>query len=126
MHYLLVRSGSSAGAFLTGMASQLVLLGTTYIQMTATQDLSFFVALFFQSLVVMLYGIVIRSRSLTFTPIGFVVLGVATVVLSILKGISMVIMIGCTGVVMILLGTLAVVMRERLTKIGNYMSDWIA
>ena len=109
-----------------GMASQLVLLGTTYIQMAGTQDLSFFAALFFQSLVVMVYGMIIRSRSLTFTPIAFVVLGVATVVFSVLKGISTVILIGCTGIIMILLGILAVVMRERLTKAGEYMRDWIA
>ena len=126
MHYLLVRSGSTVGAFVVGMASQLVLLGTTYIQMSATQDLAFFAALFFQSLAVMLYGIVIRSRSLTFTPIGFVVLGVVTVVLSILKGISTVIVIGGTGILMILLGILAVAMRQSLTKVGDYMSDWIA
>ncbi len=125
MHYLLVRSGSHEGAFITGVVSQLVLLGTTYIQMAGTQDLSFFAALFFQSLVVMLYGIIIRSRSLTFIPIGFVVLGVATVILN-LKGISTVILIGCTGVVMILLGILAVVMRESLTKAGKHMSKWIA
>ncbi len=126
MHYLLVRSGSSAGAFMIGMASQLVLLGTTYIQMAGTQDLSFFAALFFQSLVVMVYGMIIRSRSLTFMPIAFVVLGVATVVFSVLKGISTVILIGCTGIIMILLGILAVAMRERLTKAGEYMRDWIA
>ncbi len=126
MHYLLLRSGSNTGAFVTGMVSQLALLSTTYIQMASTNQLGFFAALFFQSLAVLIYGLVIRSRSLTFTPIAFVVLGVVTVVFSVLKGISTVILIGCTGILMILLGILAVVMRERIAAIGERMSDWKA
>ena len=80
MHYLLMRAGSNTGAFITGMVSQLVLLSTTYIQMVGNNSLGYFSALFFQSLVVLAYGLVIRSRSLVFTPIAFVVLGVFTVV----------------------------------------------
>ncbi|HEY2980210.1 MAG TPA: hypothetical protein VGJ22_03430, partial [Anaerolineales bacterium] len=126
MHYLLTRSGSRTGAFLTGMLSQLVLLSTTYIQMVSTQHLSFFVVLFFQALAVLIYGIVIRSRSLVATPIAFIVLGVITVVYSALKGISTVILIGCTGITLLLLGILAVVLRERLLRISERFSDWKA
>lgn len=126
MHYLLTRSGSRTGAFLTGMVSQLVLLSTTYIQMVSTNQLGFFVVLFFQGLAVLVYGIVIRSRSLVITPILFIVLGVITVIYSALKGISTVIVIGCTGIILLLLGILAVVLRERLIKIGERFSDWSA
>lgn len=126
MHYLLMRSGSNLGAFVTGMASQLVLLSATYIQMVSTNSLGYFAALFFQSLVVLAYGLIIRSRSLVFTPIFFVVLGVVTVVFSVLKGIATVILIGCTGILFILLGIVAVLMRERITELRDRLSDWRA
>jgi hypothetical protein len=126
MHYLLTRTGSRTGAFITGMVSQLVLLGTTYIQMLDTERLIFFIVLFFQSLAVMTYGLVIRSRSLVFTPIVFSVLGVITVIYSALKGISTVVLIGCTGIILLTLGILAVLMRERITKLGERLSGWQA
>jgi len=128
MHYLLVRSGSNNGAFITGMVSQLVLLSTTYLQMVSTNSLSYFAALFFQSLVVLIYGLVIRSRSLVFTPIAFVVIGVFTVIFSlpILKGIATVLMIGCTGILFIVLGIVAVLMRERISEWRERLSDWKA
>lgn len=126
MHYLLTRAGSKTGAFITGMVSQLVLLGTTYIQMLDTEKLSFFIVLFFQSLAVLTYGIIFRSRSLVFTPIFFVTLGVVTVVYSALKGISTVILIGCTGIILLLLGILAVLLRERLARLGEQFIDWQA
>lgn len=124
MHYLLTRAGSSAGAFLAGMLSQLVLLGTTYIQMVSANELRFFFVLFIQSLVILGYGLVLRSRSLVITPIAFAVLGVVTVVYSALKGLSSVILIGCTGVLLLMLGIMAVIMRERITKLGEQLSDW--
>ncbi|NOY98091.1 MAG: hypothetical protein GXP40_02665 [Chloroflexi bacterium] len=126
MHYLLVRSGSKTGAFLTGMFSQLVLLSTTYIQMIANEDFIFFAILFFQALVVLIYGIVIRSRSLVIAPIIFVVLAVATVVFNILQGLSTVILIGCTGIFLILLGILALVLREKIATLREQLSDWNA
>lgn len=126
MHYLLRRAGSNTGAFLTGMVSQLVLLSTTYIQMVSTDSLAYFAALFFQSLVVLVYGLVIRSRSLVLTPIAFVVLGVVTVVFSVLKGIATVLLIGCTGILFIVLGIFAVLMRERLSELRDRLSDWQA
>lgn len=129
MHYLLVRSNSNnsnTAAFMVGMGSQLFLLGVTYIQMVGSRDLSFFVALFIQSLVVIVYGIVIHSRSLTFTPIAFVVLAVTTVVFVAFSGIPTVVLVGCTGIILILLGILAMLMRESLVKVGELMGDWIA
>ena len=124
MHYLLTRAGSKMSAFIMGMLSQLVLLGTTYIQMVSTSELNFFFVLFIQSMVVLLYGLVQRSRSLVITPIVFVVLGVVTVVYSALKGISSVILIGCTGLALLLLGIVAVLRRERISRIGEQLSDW--
>ena len=126
MHYLLTRSGAKTGAFLTGMVSQLILLGTTYIQMVSTNSLAYFAALFFQSIVVMLYGLVFRSRSLVFTPIVIVVLGVVTVVFSVLRGLATVIMIGCTGILFIVLGILAVWQRERLSILRDRLNEWKA
>ncbi|MBL8061971.1 MAG: hypothetical protein JNK32_03055 [Anaerolineales bacterium] len=127
-HYLLVRAGSKTGAFLTGMVSQLILLGTTYIQMVTSGSggLIYFVVLFLQSLAVLVYGIVIRSRSLTFTPIILVVLGVVTVLYSAFQGMNTVVLIGCTGILMLIFGIIAVLMRERITKLGERLSDWRA
>ncbi len=125
-HYLLTRAGSKTGAFIMGMVSQLTLLGTTYIQMVNTEQLIYFVVLFFQSLAVLVYGLVIRSRSLTFTPIALVVLGVITVLYTALKGLNTVILIGCTGVILLTLGIVAVLMRERITKLSERLSDWKA
>ena len=123
-HYLLTRAESKIGAFLMGMVSQLTLLGTTYIQMINTEQLIYFVVLFLQSLVVLVYGLVIRSRSLTFTPIALVVLGVITVLYTALKGLNTVVLIGCTGIILLTLGILAVVMREKITKVSEKLSDW--
>ena len=125
-HYLLVRAGSKTGAFVMGMLSQFVLLGTTYIEMVDKNELIYFVVLFFQSLAVLVYGLVIRSRSLTFFPIGFVVLGVITVVYSALKGVATIFLIGCTGIILLMLGVFAVLLRERISKLSERMSDWKA
>ncbi len=124
MHYMLIRAGSRTGAFIAGMLSQVVLLGTTYIQMVSANELGFFFVLFVQSLVILVYGLILRSRSLVITPIAFAVLGVVTVVYSALKGLSTVILVGCTGVVLLLLGIVAVILRERITKFGEQLSDW--
>jgi hypothetical protein len=128
MHYLLTRAGSRTGAFITGMVSQLVLLSTTYIQFLSaeglTERLVFFAVIFFQALVVLIYGIVIRSRSLVITPIIFSVLSVITVLYGLLEGILPVIMIGCTGLTLLMLGILAVIMRERLKQISERFGDW--
>lgn len=125
-HYLLTRAESKTGTFLMGMFSQFVLLGTTYIEMINKNDLNYFFLLFIQSLVVLVYGIIIRSRSLTFFPIGFVALGVVTVVYSALKDIGTIFVIGCTGILLLTLGVIAVLLRERIAKLGEKLSDWQA
>jgi hypothetical protein len=124
MHYLLTRAGSNTGAFIAGMLSQLVLLGTTYIQMLSTGRLSFFFILFIQSMLVLVYGLIQRSRSLVITPIAFAVIGVVTVVYSALKGLGPVILVGSTGVLLLIAGIVAVLMRERITRLGEQLSDW--
>lgn len=125
-HYLLTRAESKTGTFLMGMFSQFVLLGTTYIEMVNKNELSYFFLLFVQSLVILVYGIIIRSRSLTFFPIGFVALGVVTVVYSALKDIGTIFVIGCTGIILLMLGVIAVLLRERIAKLGEKLSDWKA
>jgi hypothetical protein len=126
MHYLLVRANSKTGAFVMGTLSQLTLLGTTYIQMVSTERLGFFFVLFAQSLLVLVYGIVMRSRSLVLAPIGFAVLGTITVLYSALRGLSVVVIVGVTGIVLLALGILAVLMRERITTLAERFSDWNA
>jgi hypothetical protein len=129
MHYLLVRTGSQGQAFVMGVLSQLVLLGTTYIQMLATEKFSFFFVLFLQSLAVLAYGVVVRSRSLILVPIAFSVLGVVSVAFSVLAGVPSAILIGCTGLLMILLGILALLYRERLLtagqRLGKSFGSWL-
>jgi hypothetical protein len=129
MHYLLVRAGSRGQAFVIGLLSQLVLLGTTYIQMLAAEEFSFFFVLFLQSLAVLAYGVVIRSRSLILVPIAFSILGVVSVAFSVLAGVNTAILIGCTGLLMILLGVLALLYRERLItagqRLGKNFGSWL-
>jgi hypothetical protein len=125
MHYILVRSGSRTGAFVAGMFSQLTLIGTSYIQFVGTEDIWYFVIMFLQSLVVLIYGVVVRSRSLVITPIALVIIGVVTVIFSTLRGISTVILIGCTGIGLILLGITALSMRERITELREQLKDWL-
>lgn len=125
-HYLLVRAESKTGAFIMGMLSQFILLGTTYIQLISQSELVYFFVLFFQSLAVLAYGLVIRSRSLTLFPIAFVVLGVVTILYSALKGLATLYVIGCTGIVLLMLGIFAVLLRERISKISERFSEWKA
>ncbi|HNM37625.1 MAG TPA: hypothetical protein PKI33_11205, partial [Anaerolineales bacterium] len=89
-------------------------------------ELGYFFLLFVQSLVILVYGLVIRSRSLTLFPIGFVALGVITVVYSTLKDLGTIFVIGCTGIVLLMLGVGAVLLRERIAKLGEKLSDWKA
>ena len=126
MHYLLSRSGSKSGAFLAGMFSQLVLLGTTFIQLLSTEELAYFMLIFFQGLAVLVYGIVVRSRSLVIAPIVFIVVSVIAVIYTALKGIGTVVLIGGAGIILLLLGILAVILRERIAKIGESLSEWQA
>ncbi|MCP4717125.1 MAG: hypothetical protein GY868_18515, partial [Deltaproteobacteria bacterium] len=130
MHYLLVRSRSNWAAFFTGLISQLILLSTTYIQMVGSERFLFFFVLFAQSLVVLTYGLIIRSKSLTVTPVIFVVLGVITATFSVLAGIPALIMVGCTGLLLLILGSVALIMREQLlsatSQLRERLGDWQA
>jgi hypothetical protein len=131
-HYFLMRADSKTGTFIMGMLSQLTLLGTTYIQMISngSEGLIYFVVLFFQAIAVLVYGVIIRSRSLTFMPIFFLVVGVMSVlyivVYKLLDTITTIFMVGCTGVLLLGLGVAAVLMRERISKFSEQLSDWKA
>jgi hypothetical protein len=130
MHYFLVKSGSKWAAFITGLLSQFILLGTTYVQMFSTQELIYFFVLFGQAMVVLVYGLVVRSRSLLIAPLVFVVLGVITVALSVLAGVPALLLIGCTGLLLLILGIAALVMREKLlamtNRLGERLGGWQA
>lgn len=128
MHLLLVRADSKIGAFLTGMLSQLALLGTTYIQMLVMMQILYFAALFVQALVVLCYGLILRSRSLVAVPVIMLILGVSTVVLFLflLGGLPIVLLIGGTGLFMVIVATLAFALRGRLAMVGQYVSTWRA
>jgi hypothetical protein len=103
-----------------------MLLGTTYVQMVITSNPVYFTVLFLQALVVLGYGVLIRSRSLVVAPIAFAVLGVATVVYGLLRGMSLVILIGCTGILLILLGTTGLFLRERVGTWRRRLGEWNA
>ena len=126
MHYLLTRAGNKTTAFITGLLSQLVLLGTTYIQLINTGELKYFFVLFFQALVVLGYGIIVRSRSLVIAPISFAVLAVVTILYNVMRDLSLVFIIGITGILLLAIGILAVVMRERITSLAERFGDWEA
>ena len=67
---------------------------------------------------VLSYGLIQRSRSLVITPITFAVVGVITVVYSALKGLGPVILIGSTGLVLLM------DIRHPLTDFDRLMLDW--
>ena len=126
MHYLLTRAESKTGALIMGTVSQLVLLGTSYVQLISTSQVGYFFVLFFQSLIIIFYGLYMRSRSLVFAPIGIVVLATLTILYSALQNLSLVIIIGVSGLVLLTLGILAVLMRERITSFVEKFNDWNA
>ncbi len=124
MHYLLLRREHNTAALITGILVQLILLSTTLVQMIATDRLVFFFVLFFQSLVILVYGLVIRSRSFVIGPIVFVVLGVISAAFSVLSGLPIVLLTGCTGITLLVLGVLALILRERLVAALQRLGDW--
>jgi len=131
MHYMLARSHvRPVWVFIAGLLSQLVLLSTTYYQMVSTEEFQYFFILFFQSLAVITYGIVVRSRSLVAVPIGFIVLEVVSVIYSRLSGISTLVIIGGTGILLLILAIVALLMRERISdtteKVKARLSSWSA
>jgi len=48
------------------------------------------------------------------------------VVLGQLQGIATIILIGCAGILLLMLGILAVLLRERIAKLGERLGDWQA
>ncbi len=118
-HYLMVRRSEQPEAFVVGFAmgvtAQVILLGTSFYQMSAGLQ-QFFFLLFFQSLILLAYGLVIHSLCFTIIPILFVVGGVLRVVFTLLASYSTVLIIGGTGLALVLLGITALVMRERLLR----------
>jgi hypothetical protein len=92
----------------------------------STSQVGFFFVLFFQSLVIIFYGLYMRSRSLVFAPIAIVVLGTLTILYSALRNLSLVIFIGASGIILLTLGILAVLMRERITAFVERFSEWNA
>jgi hypothetical protein len=116
MHYLLIRTRNPAAALATGLLAQLILLSTTYVQMLDSQDFQFFFIIFFQALALEIYGLVVRSRSFVLLPIAFLVLSVVTVAFTVLSGLPTVLIIGCTGLLLLGLGILALLLRERLAR----------
>lgn len=119
MHYLLIRTRNASAALATGLLSQLILLSTTYIQMLDSQDFQFFFIIFFQALALEVYGLVVRSRSFVLLPVAFLVLSVVTVAFTVLSGLPTVLIIGCTGLLLLGLGILALLLRERLAMVTD-------
>jgi hypothetical protein len=128
LHYLLRKMDAPRTTFVAGLLSQFVLLGSSYIQMVQTENLSFFLVLFFQGLAVIVYGTVIRSRSLVLVPIGFIVLGIASIVVKAFSDFLSLIAIGCSGLLLLGLGIWALFLRERIDKAGERVratfADW--
>jgi hypothetical protein len=128
MQYLLLRSKQYAAAVITGLIAQLILLSTTYVQMVSSEKFTFFILLFVQSLLLLLYGILVRARSFVVTPIAFVVIGVITVAFNILSEIGQLLLIGCTGITLLALGVLALLLRERIANatagFGERLGVW--
>jgi len=128
MHYLLVRAKQYLAAGITGVIAQLILLSTTYVQLVSSEKFTFFLLIFLQSLILLVYGLIIRARSFVFMPIIFVVLSVITVAFSVLSDVGTILLIGCTGAALLGLGVLGLLLRERISKataeVGERMSEW--
>lgn len=128
MHYLLLRSGFFSVAAITGTISQLILFSTTYIQLISNERFTYFLILFLQAMVVIAYGLIVRARSLIFWPIFFVVAAVVTVVLGRLRGLGTLILVGGTGLALMLFGIIALAQRERISeatkKLGERLGGW--
>ncbi|MBW8010849.1 MAG: HEAT repeat domain-containing protein [Chloroflexi bacterium] len=130
MHYLLAKRKINTAAFITGMLSQLILLSTTYLQMISTGEFQYFFILFFQSLAVIAYGTILRSRSLVFTPGAFLVLAVVSIIFDALSDLGSLFIICGTGFSLLAFGIIALTLRERFSKlkedIEEKTGDWQA
>ena len=128
MHYFLLRSNQKAAALCTGLVAQMIILSTTYYQLISTEKMLFFLLLFVQSLLLLGYGLFVRSRSFVFLPVLFVALTVLTVAFSLLRGLSTALIIGLTGLLLLFLGILGLLSRQKLMtateQFGQRLSNW--
>ena len=123
MHFVFLRSKNSLAAFISGVIAILILLSTTFTQMVQTEELRYFLLLFIESLLLLGYGLVMRSRSFFFLPILYLVLATIVVVTTVLSGVPTALIIGCTGLLLLSLGILALVTRDRLIKVSERVSE---
>ena len=123
MHNFFLRSKGPSAAFVTGVITILILLSTTFIQLVQSEELRYFLLLFFEALLLLGYGLLMRSRSFFFLPIVFLVLATIVVVVTVLSGVPTAIIIGCTGLLLLGLGVLALLMRERLIKVSERVGE---
>jgi hypothetical protein len=123
MHNLFLRSRNPYAALISGIFTILILLSTTFLQMSLSEQLRFFLLLFIEGLLLMGYGLLMRSRSFFFIPIVYLVLATIVVVLTVLSGVPTALVIGCTGLLLLGVGILALLMHERLLKATERVGD---
>ncbi len=123
MHNIFLRSKNPIAAVITGILTILILLSTTFTQMVQTEELRYFLLLFIEALVLLGYGLVMRSRSLFFLPIVYLVLATIVVMTTVLSGVPTAMIIGCTGLLLLCLGILALVIRDRLVKVSERVGE---
>ncbi|NPA25988.1 MAG: hypothetical protein GXO36_00085 [Chloroflexi bacterium] len=111
LHALFRRAGYRWVAEGLGMLSQLILFTTTYVQMAKNRDAWYFAVLFLQALVVVGYGVLQRAASLIWTPVAFLVLGVITILVQQWRGYGVLVLLGCSGL-LLLAGGLAFLLRQ--------------
>jgi hypothetical protein len=67
---------------------------------------------------------------LVLAPSAFIILGVITVALNALTGLPVLLLVGCTGLLLLLAGITALVMREKLlamtNRLGERLGGWQA
>ncbi len=113
MHYLLRKAEHPAAALLTGVVAQLILFSTTYIQTLLNEQFIYFLALFLQAVIVLVYGVVTRQKSFIITPILFAVLSVITLAFTLFSGIPAMLLVGCVGTLLLTGGVAALALKER-------------
>jgi cadmium resistance protein CadD (predicted permease) len=64
-----------------------------------------------------------RSRSFFFLPILYLVMATIVVMTTVLSGVPTALIIGCTGLLLLSLGILALVTRDRLIKVSERVSE---
>ena len=125
MHYLLTRAGSKTGAFIAGHAFTVgIAWHNLYSNGIHEQAVILLCAVRAVHGRVDLWTHPTFAQSRDHARLCFAVLGVMTVIYSALKGLGPVILIGSTGVLLLMAGIIAVLMRERITRLGEQLSEW--